>query len=139
MKIIYHSEQDATEFDKARYLKSLNKYGKVSSEQVDKALEEFINNDVLHVITTQKDIDKLREYMVARINSRKPNFMNKIKRFLGISEPPEFDRDLPVHLAILSEALKLDKQEAEAFSQYSKNAVAVNSAKELFFAVMRER
>lgn len=48
MKIIYHSEQDATEFDKARYLKSLNKYGEVSSEQVDKALEEFINNDVLH-------------------------------------------------------------------------------------------
>lgn len=69
MKIIYHSEQDATEFDKARYLKSLNKYGEVSSEQVDKALEEFINNDVLHysvliekAIQLLPDEDSKKEY-----------------------------------------------------------------------------
>ena len=48
MKIIYKSELDATEFDKQRYLKSLNKYGKVTSEQIDKALEEYTNYDVLH-------------------------------------------------------------------------------------------
>lgn len=48
MKIIYNSENDATEFDMDRYLKSLNKYGKVTKEQVEKALKEYEGYSVLH-------------------------------------------------------------------------------------------
>lgn len=48
MKIIYKSENDATEFDMDRYLKSLNKYGKVTKEQVKKGLEEYEGYSVLH-------------------------------------------------------------------------------------------
>ena len=48
MKIVYKSENDATEFDMGRYLKSLNKYGKVNEEQVEKGLEEY-PYDPLHV------------------------------------------------------------------------------------------
>lgn len=47
MKIIYKSENDAQQFDMDRYLKSLNKYGKVTKEQVEKGLEDF-NYDPLH-------------------------------------------------------------------------------------------
>lgn len=48
MKIIYKSENDATEFDMQRYLKSLNKYGKVTEKQVKEALKEYEGYDVLH-------------------------------------------------------------------------------------------
>lgn len=48
MKIIYKSENDATEFDMDRYLKSLNRYGKVTKEQVEKELEKY-PYDPLHV------------------------------------------------------------------------------------------
>lgn len=48
MKIIYKSENDAIEFDMDRYLKSLNKYGKVTKEQVKKGLEKY-PYDPLHV------------------------------------------------------------------------------------------
>ena len=48
MKIIYKNEQDAKPFDMDRYLTSLNKYGKVTKEQVEKALEEYVGYDVLH-------------------------------------------------------------------------------------------
>lgn len=48
MKIIYKSEQDIKEFDMDKYLKSLNKYGKVTKEQVEKELENY-PYDPLHV------------------------------------------------------------------------------------------
>lgn len=48
MKIIYKSEQDATEFDMDRYLESLNRYGRVDKKQVEKELEKY-PYDPLHV------------------------------------------------------------------------------------------
>lgn len=48
MKIIYKSENDAIEFDMDRYLKSLNKYGKVTKAQVEEALKEYEGYPVLH-------------------------------------------------------------------------------------------
>ena len=41
MKIIYNNENDITEFDMQRYLKSLNRYGKVTQEQVEEGLKDF--------------------------------------------------------------------------------------------------
>lgn len=48
MKIIYKNELDIKEFDMDKYLKSLNKYGKVTKEQVVKALKEYEGYSVLH-------------------------------------------------------------------------------------------
>ena len=60
MKIIYKNENDAENFDKERYLKSLNKYGKVTAEQVDKALEEYMGYDVLHYsVLIEKGVELL--------------------------------------------------------------------------------
>lgn len=41
MKIIYNDENNTAEFDMQRYLKSLNKYGQVSEEQVLEGLKDF--------------------------------------------------------------------------------------------------
>ena len=48
MKIIYNNENDIAEFDMQRYLKSLNRYGEVTEEQVIKGLGDF-PYDPLHV------------------------------------------------------------------------------------------
>ena len=48
MKIIYKDEYDTKEFDMDRYLTSLNKYGKVTEEQVKKGLDDFKGCPVLH-------------------------------------------------------------------------------------------
>lgn len=62
MKIIYKSENDATEFDMNRYLDSLNKYGKVSEAEVNKALDEYRNYDVLHYsVLIEKAVQLLTE------------------------------------------------------------------------------
>ena len=47
MKIIY-KENDIKEFDMNKYLKSLNRYGKVTKEQVEEGLNDF-PYDPLHV------------------------------------------------------------------------------------------
>lgn len=93
---------------------------------------------ILNIVTTNNDINKLQEYMLNRINSRKPKFMDKVKNFFGVREVPDFDENLPAHLAVLSEGLKLDKEESAAFAEYSKKAKLLNSAQELFKALMSE-
>lgn len=47
MKIIYNSENDIKDFDLERYYKSLNRYGKVSREDIEKELKHW-NYDPLH-------------------------------------------------------------------------------------------
>lgn len=97
------------------------------------------NNDTLHIISTEKDIKKLLEYMIKRVQSKKPTFVDKLKKFFGIAKAPEYDENLPQHLLLLSEALKIDSQEAEAFKEYSKDFKKAGSAKELFKLLMSER
>lgn len=94
--------------------------------------------NVLNIVSTQKDINKLQEYMLNRVNSRKPKFMDRVKYFFGVREVPDFDKNLPAHLAVLSEGLKLDKEESEAFAEYSQKAKLLNSAQELFKSLMSE-
>lgn len=51
MKIVYRKPDDAILFDIERYYKSLNRYGKVSKEDIEKNLEMLRNqfSDTLHV------------------------------------------------------------------------------------------
>ena len=94
--------------------------------------------DIINIVSTRKDIDKLQKYMVSRINSRKPSLAEKIQNFFGIRAVPDYDTNLPVHLAILSEGLRLDKEEAEAFAEYSKNIKLYKDSKDVFKALMSE-
>lgn len=67
MKIIYKNEQDTKPFDMDRYLASLNKYGKVTKEQVKKALEEYEGYDVLHyTVLIEKALELLPDEDSAR-------------------------------------------------------------------------
>ena len=70
--------------------------------------------------------------MIQRVESKKPTFGDKLKQFFGLKDTPEYDKDLPQHLQMLSEALKIDNREAEAFKEYSKDFKEADSAKELF-------
>lgn len=48
-KIIYKNPNDATNFDIKRFVKSLNKYAKVSEKEVSEALADFDQYETLHV------------------------------------------------------------------------------------------
>lgn len=48
-RIIYKSEQDITNFNIDRFVKSLNKYGAIDKPTVEKAIDEFGNFDPMHV------------------------------------------------------------------------------------------
>lgn len=48
-KIIYKSSNDAENFDIKRFVKSLNKYAKVSEAEAKSALEDFEQYETMHV------------------------------------------------------------------------------------------
>ena len=48
-KIIYKSQNDAENFDIKRFVKSLNKYAKISEKEVLTALEDFDQYETMHV------------------------------------------------------------------------------------------
>lgn len=48
-KIIYKNPNDAENFDMSRFVKSLNKYAKVSAKDAEEALKEFDQYETMHV------------------------------------------------------------------------------------------
>lgn len=85
MKIVYKDPNDAVEFDMDKYLKSLNRYGKVTQEQVEKELENY-QYDPLHVsclveIGVKLLGDKAKDYF----NDHKREGMNfeRLRRITG--------------------------------------------------------
>lgn len=71
MKIVYRKPDDAILFDIERYYKSLNRYGKVSKEDIEKNLEMLRHqfSDTIHVSCLVRlgaqlipDEDRAREY-----------------------------------------------------------------------------
>lgn len=48
-KIIYKSQNDVANFDIKRFVKSLNKYAKISEKEVLAALEDFDQYETMHV------------------------------------------------------------------------------------------
>ena len=71
-KIIYKNPNDATNFDLKRYVKSLNRYAKISEAEVKAALENFEQYETMHVsclvevgtrlITEKADEKTAKEY-----------------------------------------------------------------------------
>ena len=48
-KIIYRNQNEVENFDLKRFVKSINKYAKVSEKDVKEALEDFDQYDTMHV------------------------------------------------------------------------------------------
>ena len=71
-KIIYKNQNDATNFDLKRFVKSLNRYAKISESEAEKALEDFEQYETMHVsclvevgmklIAEKKDAETAKEY-----------------------------------------------------------------------------
>lgn len=100
---------------------------------------EYTSSDdgILHVITTQKDIDKLNDYMQARLDMRFERIKDKILNKTPL--PDDANKNLPEYLQALDSALKLDQVEEEAFKKYPQKIIEVNNVEELFAKMMSER
>ena len=71
-KIIYKNQNDATNFDLKRFVKSLNRYAKISESEAEKALEDFEQYETMHVSclvevgmklsAEKKDAETAKEY-----------------------------------------------------------------------------
>ena len=48
-KIIYKNQNDAENYDTKRFVKSLNKYAKISEKEVSEALKDFDQYETMHV------------------------------------------------------------------------------------------
>lgn len=48
-KIIYKNQNDATNFDLKRFVKSLNRYAKISEAETEEALKDFEQYETMHV------------------------------------------------------------------------------------------
>ena len=77
MKIIYRNESDVKEFDIDRYLKSLNRYGKVTKEQVEKELQKYPYNPLsvtclieigVHLLDTENGQNYFNDHRYEGIN-----------------------------------------------------------------------
>ncbi len=89
MKVVYHSPADAIGFDINRYVKSLNKYGKVSKEQIEESLKKLpygpIHVSVLVELGTQLIEDEgsaLEYYQEHKVSSQSFERLRRITGYL---------------------------------------------------------
>ena len=97
-------------------------------------------DDVLHVLSGEKEIGNLIEYLQSRLGTEK-TFVQKIKGLFIKDKSHTFtiQEDLPEHLRVLSIFLQNNQREDAAFKEYAKNVVHVETAQDLFKKVMTER
>ena len=66
MKIIYNSEHDTKEFDLERYWKSLNRYGKVSREEIEEAVSKITYDPCHYTVLNELAVQLLPTDLVAK-------------------------------------------------------------------------
>ena len=91
--IIYKNQNDAESFDIKRFVKSLNKYAKVSEEEAMAALEDFEQYETMHVsclvevgtqlIEKQAGEDAAREYFDAHAEYFNEGKFERLRRITG--------------------------------------------------------
>ena len=92
-KIIYRSSNDAENFDLKRFVKSLNKYAKISEAEVKDALEEFEQYETMHVsclvevgmrlIAEKKGEAEAKEYFDAHSEYFDEGKFERLRRITG--------------------------------------------------------
>lgn len=104
--------------------------------------DENTGEDVLHIITGDKDIKETIEYMIDRSKKLQPGFKEKIMNFFGIKFEVNYGitRETPKHLIPLFIALSKNKEEDAAFEEFaSKKIIKVNTPQELLTRMLMER
>lgn len=92
-KIIYRNPNDAENFDIKRFVKSLNKYAKVSEKEVKEALAEFDQYETMHVsclvevgmklISEKADAKTAKEYFDAHAEYFDEGKFERLRRITG--------------------------------------------------------
>ena len=92
-KIIYRNPNDAENFDIKRFVKSLNKYAKVSEKETKEALAEFDQYETMHVsclvevgmklISEKADDEAAKEYFDAHAEYFDEGKFERLRRITG--------------------------------------------------------
>ena len=92
-KIIYKSQNDITNFDLKRFVKSLNKYAKISEAEAEEALKEFAQYETMHVsclvevgmklISAKKGEAAAKEYFDAHAEYFDEGKFERLRRITG--------------------------------------------------------
>ena len=92
-KIIYKNPNDAENFDIKRFVKSLNKYAKVSDKEAEAALKDFDQYETMHVsclveagmklIGEKKDEAAAKEYFDAHAEYFDEGKFERLRRITG--------------------------------------------------------
>ena len=92
-KIIYRNPNDAENFDMKRFLKSLDKYAKISEKEATAALEEFEQYETMHVsclvevgmklIASKKGNQAAREYFDEHAEYFDEGKFERLRRITG--------------------------------------------------------
>lgn len=91
-KIIYKSQNDVTNFDMKRFLKSLSKYAKVSEKEATEVLAEFDQYETMHVsclveagvkLLEAKDAEAAKEYFEAHAEYFDEGKFERLRRITG--------------------------------------------------------
>ena len=92
-KIIYRNPNDAENFDIKRFLKSINKYAKISEKEAEAELEDFAQYETMHVsclvevgmklIAKNAGMDAAKEYFEANAAYFDEGKFERLRRITG--------------------------------------------------------
>ena len=112
---------------------------------------EQIEEGFIHVITSEKDIEAVNNYMSERAHStleqikqlhkQRTSVLHKIKTLFIEEEKPElgYNENTPEHLKLLFQLIKQNKDETKSFNDVFSEIIEVKTAKELFIKMLNER
>lgn len=111
------------------------------------AEEQDLNTECLHVVTGNKDIERVKNYIQKRIEllenemKDKNSLSTRIKRLFIKEDQIDlgFSEKTPEHLRFLFYLLKHDKKEEQAFQCEFDNVISVKTVKEMFIKMLQER
>lgn len=112
---------------------------------------EYIEEGFIHVMTGEKDIDAISNYMKEKTNDtvekikqlakEKSSIWYKIKKFFVGEKEPErgYDENTPEHLKLLFQLIKQNKEQTEIFNAAFPKIIEVKTEKELCIKMLNER
>lgn len=99
-------------------------------------------DDYIHIVTGEKDVKNIIEYMLDRAKKLKPSFKDKVMNFFGITKEVDYGitENTPEHLVPLFIALSKNEEEDIAFTEFAgKRVIKVNTPQELLTRMLMER
>ena len=112
---------------------------------------EYIEESYIHIMTGEKDVNAVLDYMKNRtsatvekfkqMHKEKTSVWHKIKTFFVEEEQPErgYNENTPDHLKLLFQLIKQNKDVTKSFNDTFPKITEVKSTKELFKKMMNER